>query len=273
MNGTTAFTRLAFFDQDTDGIARWFEQRHNLSDLNAADALLDPDADGLDNLDEYLNLTDPSLADTDGDGLNDFAEVNTWNTSPLIPDSDSDGLNDYAEVITHSSDPLDADSDNDGYSDLDEVLYGGDPNDSSDLPQPLTSFTQTFEGAPNLAAWLTPETSAAPWALSNAQARAGVRSFKSGSVANSQTSSVKFRGVFAAGTLSFWARLDAGSCCNRMYVFVDGQQVAYIYGDVWTQYSAAISPGIREIEWRFERDTYSGQPTDAAYIDDVVFAP
>ena len=54
---------------------------------------------------------------------------------------------------------------------------------------------------------------------------------------------------------------------------VDGQQVAYIYGDVWTQYSAAISPGIREIQWRFERDTYSGQPTDAAYIDDVVFAP
>ena len=79
--------------------------------------------------------------------------------------------------------------------------------------------------------------------------------------------------MFAAGTLSFWSRFDVGYCCDRLYVFVDGQQVAYIYGNVWTRYSVAISPGIREIEWRYERDSYSGQTADAAYIDDVTFAP
>jgi hypothetical protein len=152
-------------------------------------------------------------------------------------------------------------------------LYGGDPNDSSDLPTPLSNYSQTFEGTPNLAAWLMPEGSAAPWAVATGSAHGGTAALKSGAVASAQTSSVKFRGVFAAGTLRFWARVDTGSCCNRLYVMVDGQQVAYIYDNTWAQYAVTLQPGIREIEWRFERDSYSGGPGDAAYVDDVVFAP
>ncbi len=36
--------------------------------------------------------------DTDGDGLNDWDEVNVYNTSPYIVDSDSDGYSDLDEV-------------------------------------------------------------------------------------------------------------------------------------------------------------------------------
>ena len=36
--------------------------------------------------------------DTDGDGLNDFDELNVYETSPYIADSDSDGLNDNVEI-------------------------------------------------------------------------------------------------------------------------------------------------------------------------------
>ena len=36
--------------------------------------------------------------DTDGDGLNDFDELNIYETSPYIADSDSDGLNDNVEI-------------------------------------------------------------------------------------------------------------------------------------------------------------------------------
>jgi len=36
--------------------------------------------------------------DTDGDGLNDFDELNIYKTSPYIADSDSDGLNDNVEI-------------------------------------------------------------------------------------------------------------------------------------------------------------------------------
>ncbi len=36
--------------------------------------------------------------DTDGDGLNDFDELNIYKTSPYIADSDSDGLDDNVEI-------------------------------------------------------------------------------------------------------------------------------------------------------------------------------
>ena len=58
-----------------------------------------PDSDGLTNLQEYQRGTDPTLADTDADGLTDGAEVNTYGTNPLLADTDSDGMNDGNEVF------------------------------------------------------------------------------------------------------------------------------------------------------------------------------
>jgi hypothetical protein len=272
MNGTTSFVRMAFYDGDADQIARWFEQRYGLNDANAADALTDLDGDGVNNRTEFLNLSNPTSSDTDADGLDDFQEIVTYHTLPGKADSDGDGLNDYAEAITYHSDPLDTDSDNDGYNDLDEVLYGGDPNDATGLPQPMFNYSQTFEGSPNLAAWTSPALSNAPWAVDATNSHAGSASFKSGPIAASQNSSVRFRGFFRPGTLSFWARVDPGYCCNRMYVFVDGLQVQYISGGLqWNSYTIQIPLGIHEFEWRFERDFYGAQTSDAAWIDDVVF--
>ena len=77
---------------------------------------------------------------------------------------------------------------------------------------------------------------------------------------------------FRPGQLSFWARVDTGSCCNRLWVLLDGTQSLYISGNSqWNNYSLTIPLGIHEIEWRFARDFYVGQSTDAARIDDVVF--
>lgn len=43
--------------------------------------------------------------DTDGDGLNDYEELNFYNTSPYIADTDSDGIDDALE-IANGSDPI-----------------------------------------------------------------------------------------------------------------------------------------------------------------------
>ncbi len=82
----------------------------------------DDDADGLMNGEEKQLGTDPLKADSDGDGLNDGAEVNTYHTDPLKADTDGDGLPDGAEIDTYNTDPLKLDSDGDGLTDGDEVI-------------------------------------------------------------------------------------------------------------------------------------------------------
>jgi hypothetical protein len=146
-------------DTDSDGLPDSWETANGLV-IGTNDSALDPDSDGLSNLQEFNASTNPKQADTDGDGLNDGAEVNTNATNPLVPDTDGDGLSDGAEVNTHHTDPkladtdadglndnaevtihhtnpTLADSDNDGYPDGLEISQGSDPNDPTSLPNNL----------------------------------------------------------------------------------------------------------------------------------------
>ena len=272
--GTTAFVRLPFFDQDADGIPRWWEDLHGLDDANAGDGAGDLDSDGVGNAAEYQNGSNPQAADTDGDGLTDAQEILTYATSPVRSDSDGEGLNDHAEVITHLTDPWDQDSDNDSYNDLDEVLYGGNPNNVASLPQPITGYTQGFEGgAPNLVAWAMPVGSLAPWSIDTSVHRTGLASFRSGDISHYQHSSTRYRAVFPAGQLSYYVRVMSDSGGDRLELWVDGVQRAGTYGDTeWVQVTVPITPGLHDIEWRYQKDSYAAwSATDAAWIDDLVF--
>ncbi len=88
----------------------------------------DNDMDGLGKCDEEKFGTDPENPDTDGDGLKDGEEVNTYLTNPLNPDTDADGLKDGEEVLKYKTDPNKADTDADGLKDGEEVnTYKTDP--------------------------------------------------------------------------------------------------------------------------------------------------
>ncbi|MGY8689309.1 MAG: LamG-like jellyroll fold domain-containing protein, partial [Verrucomicrobiales bacterium] len=78
--------------------------------------------------------SNPSLRDSDGDGLDDPDEVNIHLTNPALADSDGDSLTDGAEVSTHLTDPLSEDSDGDGAADDFEIAEESDPNDPNDVP-------------------------------------------------------------------------------------------------------------------------------------------
>ncbi len=82
--------------------------------------------------------TNPSEADTDGDGLSDGAEVNVHGSDPLLRDTDADGLDDALELSLGTS-PTDSDSDGDGLPDgweldngLDPVSFNGDDGAAGD---------------------------------------------------------------------------------------------------------------------------------------------
>jgi transglutaminase-like putative cysteine protease len=126
--------------------------------LYCDDDYTDSDADGLADWEELLGVfgwfSNPTLADTDGDGVNDFGEVVRDNTDPLDAcknalDPDGDGLNSYFEnstgctldsigILNGSSDvwvtdPTKFDTDSGGVNDLDEYFDGTNPeNDPSD---------------------------------------------------------------------------------------------------------------------------------------------
>ncbi len=86
-------------------------------------SLIDSDGDGINDETEINTYkTDPFKADTDGDGLTDNDEIFNKKTDPLKMDTDGDGLSDGDEVHKYKTDPLKADTDGDGLSDGDEVL-------------------------------------------------------------------------------------------------------------------------------------------------------
>ncbi|MBL9169359.1 MAG: hypothetical protein JNN07_16585 [Verrucomicrobiales bacterium] len=136
-------------DTDGDGVPDWYEDENGLNKA-VADGNLDADADGLNNLQEYLAFTAANNPDTDGDGAKDgaetgtgvFVDANNTGTNRLNPDTDGDGVQDGAETGTGTyvsasntgSNPLLKDSDGDTFPDGAEVQLGSDPTKSSATP-------------------------------------------------------------------------------------------------------------------------------------------
>jgi hypothetical protein len=151
-------------DSDGDGLPDAYELLHTgPPSTTALNRLDDRDNDGINNWDEFQNGTNPSLADTDGDGLLDGDNIiltsadpryTAWatvgilftdagaqrtfrgegelGTDPLKADTDGDGLPDGVETSTGiwgsasdtGTNPLNADTDGDGLPDGVETNTG-----------------------------------------------------------------------------------------------------------------------------------------------------
>lgn len=128
-----------FNDTDADELPDGWELEHagNLTTLTGRSQ--DADNDGLSNELEYANGTEPTVADTDGDGLSDGDEVNVYGTNPLTNDTDSDEMPDAWEVA-HGLQPLTADAfddlDGDRFPNVFEYAYATDPDDLESRPTP-----------------------------------------------------------------------------------------------------------------------------------------
>ncbi|MFC1768434.1 hypothetical protein ACFLZX_01595 [Nanoarchaeota archaeon] len=85
--GVCVACNVTFSDADNDGISDSWEDRY--CDGNC-DPGGDEDGDGLTNLQEFLERTNPTNEDTDGDGFSDGDEVDAG-TDPLDPDDHPSG--------------------------------------------------------------------------------------------------------------------------------------------------------------------------------------
>jgi hypothetical protein len=117
---TTSPTSDAYANFDLSGIASTVTTLCLQIEMHSAVPLTTPTVDAY-----RVTFT----LDDDGDGLSNYAEVNTYGTNPTSADSDGDGLFDGVE-ITAGSNPLDDDTDNDGITDGAEVTLGTNPMSS-----------------------------------------------------------------------------------------------------------------------------------------------
>jgi heme/copper-type cytochrome/quinol oxidase subunit 2 len=99
-------------DFDGDGMPDAWELDHDLDPLRGSDATEDLDKDGLSNLQEFVNGTDPNNDDSDGDGLDDYWEL-LFGLDPMFDldaedDTDGDGFTNLEEYNkTDPTDPTD----------------------------------------------------------------------------------------------------------------------------------------------------------------------
>ena len=109
----------------------------------------DFDEDGLTNLQEYEQGTEPYNDDTDGDGLKDGEEIYTYGTDPLKVDTDDDGLDDGDEIY-FETDPLNPDTDGNGVFDGNEKRLQTFIHEVENEDCAVTEVRMSMEGTGNL---------------------------------------------------------------------------------------------------------------------------
>ena len=87
----------------------------------------------------FYNVPVTSTQDSDGDGLTDTEETDTYGTDPDSADTDGDGLNDGDEVSVYGTDPTLSDTDGDSSPDGEEVELGYDPTNPESTPETSSS--------------------------------------------------------------------------------------------------------------------------------------
>ncbi len=135
LRNTRCFPVYVQFDSDEDGINDYLETELYNSDIRKKDT----DDDGLSDQDEIVRTkTDPTVydsvnkgfsdaeSDLDEDGLSNIKEIQIG-SNPRIADSDYDGLDDGYEVNKSKTDPANIDSDGDNITDYEEIELGLDP--------------------------------------------------------------------------------------------------------------------------------------------------
>lgn len=100
--GVTVFAVCGLF---TLGFSGWYVRAQIRAPFLASKTILDTSRQFVAKTNQDLvKEAELKTKDTDGDGLSDWDELNTYHTSPYLADSDSDGLSDGVE-ITQATDP------------------------------------------------------------------------------------------------------------------------------------------------------------------------
>lgn len=267
------FTRAIEIGQDSDGDSAndWWESYYGLNPDDTTDGELDSDNDGLVNAEEFINRTNPTLSDTDSDGLSDSDEMTVSGTSPLKSDTDGDGLNDGAELNTYSTDPLMVDTDGDAFTDFTEVGNSSDPLDPDSTPAGIAPTYFSFE-AGSFSDFIEPGDLIEQWEVSGSDAIDGNFSLKSAeSLSDNETATIDKVVDLNAGSVQFEFKIDSESGFDYFEFLVNGSSRYVVSGNQSGTVKFSIEAGTTLLTWRYVKDNSVSDGADTVWIDNIHF--
>jgi hypothetical protein len=109
------------------------------------------------------------------------------------------------------------------------------------------------------------------WLVDNSMPIAGTFSAHSGPITHNQVSSMTLTANFAiAGEISFFHKESTEPCCDDLFFYVDGVQVAGWSGaNPSAEHVQPVAAGMHTFEWRYDKDGSVNTGSDTVWVDDI----
>ncbi len=263
-------------DIDGDGISDLWEITY-FGNLNH-DMSGDTDNDGLTDLEEYQAKTNPTLLDTDEDGIADGYELNNG-MNPLdgadaLVDTDNDGLPDTFEIFhgLNINDPNDVNTDNDGDGFTVWQEFYANTSDMDDTDKPTHSLLSFEDNAHERFYWLPQDNDA--WLPDSNHSSGGGFSLRSSTV--SSTTPTKLEVIInATGEPISFDVLGTEFFHQSAFIFYIDGEVKYINGfkeEAFNHLEFDLTPGKHRLTWYYGPLNYEVVVDDSFYIwlDNIV---
>ena len=181
-------------------------------------------------------------------------------------DSDGDGLDQETEEQTYGTSDLTADSDDDGFNDMIEVILGTDPASEASYPGMKEAIGHAGQYSSN-----SPSDSV--WFYQNQVTHDNEGAAQSGSITDSKIASVSLE-VDGPTIAEFWWKVSSEENHDFLSVSLDGSVKKEISGDSeWMIESIIIPKGSHSLTWSYTKDESGSEGQDSGWIDELSILP
>ena len=251
----TSYEFIQNFDADNDG---------NNAFIITDDKVIVNDPDDLDY--EVTSSISLSLKGTSETGDTSDAVVLISVSDDRFEDSDGDGLDQQTEEQTYGTSDLTADSDDDGFNDKIEVTLGTDPTSESSYPGMKEAIGYAGEYGSN-----SPSDSA--WFYQEQVTHDNEGAAQSGTISDSKTTSVTLE-IDGPTIAEFWWKVSSEEDHDYLSVSLDGSIKKQISGDSeWMIESVIIPKGSHSLTWSYTKDESESEGQDSGWIDELSVLP
>ena len=251
----TSYEFLQNYDSDNDGINAF---------IITGNKVIVNDPEDLDyEVESTINLP---FKGTSSNGDSSDAVILISISDDRSEDSDGDGLDQETEEQTYGTSDLTADTDDDGFNDRIEVTLGTDPTSESSFPGMKEAIGYAGQFSSN-----SPSDSA--WFYQAEVTHDSEGAAQSGSISDTKTTSVTLE-IEGPTIAEFWWKVSSEEDHDYLSVSLDGTIKKQISGDTeWMIESVIIPKGTHSVTWAYSKDESESDGDDSGWIDELSILP